>query len=359
MMEVSKITYEKIKNYKSVNLLSALKEITKETNAHDQTGYKEDSWEWQYKNLPSKESLIYVALDKDKIIGYYHIPVYEFIINKQNYRIGNVQSVAILKKYRKRAIFEKLSQYANLDAEKQLDLIYTFPNKKSIHTFIKYNDYKVVSTLPTYLYLVNPKKLINSKFKFPGDKIFSNVIKYALRFYRTKLGNNDIIQLIDINNEENINLFKNFSDSYENHLVRNKEFLNWKYVDTPKSKYFCCGLMSGNELKASVIAKIDQMFSNEGLIIMDYAYKSVSDIKKLISNFDELDFSLSKDLSFVLLSSLNRDIKAIAKCGFIGIPKKINPRKLNLLVKICNKKIKSDIGNKDNWLVTMSDWDVL
>tara|TARA_Y100001960_G_scaffold317134_1_gene385054 strand:- start:155 stop:1234 length:1080 start_codon:yes stop_codon:yes gene_type:complete len=359
MMEVSKITYEQIKNNKSLNLLSALEEITKETNAHDQKGYKEELWEWQYKKLPSKESLIYVALDEGKIIGYYHIPTYEFIINKQNYRIGNVQSVAILKKYRKKAIFEKLSKFANLDAEKQLDLIYTFPNDKSIHTFKKYNNYKLISTLPTYLYLIDPKKLINSKFKFPGDQIFSNIIKYAQRFYKTRLGKNDIIQLIDINNDENINLFENFSNSYENHLLRNKEFLNWKYVDTPKSKYFCYGLKSGNELKASIIAKIDQMFSNDGLIIMDYAYKSVSDIKRLISNLNELDLGLSKDLSFVLLCSLNRDIRELTKCGYIKIPKKINPRRLNLLVKICNKEIKSDLENKDTWLVTMSDWDVL
>ncbi len=359
-MNVSEITYSKIDKDKNSYLLKALREVVEETNAHDQESYKEASWYWQYKNLPSKEALVYVASINQAVIGYYHIPVYNFIINNKNYRIGNVQSVAILKKFRRKGIFEKLSIFANQDAQRQLDLIYTFPNNKSIHTFIEYNDYKFIETLPTYVFPINPKKLINYKLKFPGDKFIGKLISFFLKLLNIKLNKNEIIEPLEIISDDNINLFHSFSNYYQAHLLRNIDFFNWKYLLSPKSKYQCFGLKINNDLMASVIVKTDKMFSNKGLIIMDYAYKNLSDFKKLLSNLHYYaNPKCEKELSFILLCTMNRDIKNFATCGYIRIPNKYIPRKLNLLAKICNKDIKFNIKDKNSWLITMSDWDVL
>ena len=59
----------------------------------------------------------------------------------------------------------------------------------------------------------------------------------------------------------------------------------------------------------------------------------------LISNiYNHPDF-LKQNLSFILLSHLNDEIKGLYKIGFIKIPKKLVPRNLNLLVKTYKKSL--------------------
>ena len=138
---MEKILFKKLDKSKITSLLKTIKKIRIETKNHDSNIDKINFWKWQYRQLPSRKSLVYVALIKKKIIGYYHIPVYNFYIKKKLYKIGSIQSVAILKKYRKKNVFRKLSNFANHDANKYLDLIYTFPNQKSIGTFLKYDKF--------------------------------------------------------------------------------------------------------------------------------------------------------------------------------------------------------------------------
>ena len=89
-------------------------------------------WNWQYKLLPSAKSYCYLAKYKNKIIGYYHIAVFKFKINKKNYLIGNAQDVGVIDNFRRKGIFKELSYFALKNISNKIDLIYSFPNKYSI-----------------------------------------------------------------------------------------------------------------------------------------------------------------------------------------------------------------------------------
>ena len=161
---MNKITFSRLSEEEQPKLLEAISEVYKETEAHDQNGASNLSWNWQYKHLPSKDSFIYIAKLDKKIIGYYHIPAYDVEIENNIYKIGHIQSVAVLKKYRGEKVFQGLAQYANEEVNKYLDVIYTFPNDKSIHTFTKYNNFSLVAPLSVYILPVNINKLISAKF---------------------------------------------------------------------------------------------------------------------------------------------------------------------------------------------------
>jgi hypothetical protein len=75
---MSKISFKRLNNYEIPSLLKTIKIIKNETKSYDKNIDKINYWKWRYKKLPSKRSLIYVAKEKKKIIGYYHIPVYDF-----------------------------------------------------------------------------------------------------------------------------------------------------------------------------------------------------------------------------------------------------------------------------------------
>lgn len=352
-----KITYERLRSKDHNNLLKAIRTILIETKAHDKQGHKKSIWEWQYKKLPTKLSYIYVAKDKNRIIGYYHIPTYSFKSGKKILKIGNIQSVAIRKKYRKKGIFEKLSSYAINKASRNLDLIYTFPNDKSIHTFLKYNNFSLVETIPMYIRPINFEQFINSRVKIP---FFGKLLSLFFSVWRKKsvnLKKGESILEVSLINHQNIKLFENFSKRHKNALVRDFKYINWRYKNSPKSDYFCFSLMRRNSLESSVIFKLEKVLGTDCAIVMDYAYKKMEDIEKLFSNFSNICLVKKSGIRMILLSSVDKDLIALTKNQFIKVPKIINPRNLNLLVKNYRKKLSlNDI--KRNCFISLGDWDV-
>ena len=92
-------------------ILEAIFKIIQETEAHDKRIAEESMWHWQYESLPTRNSLVYIASFQEEIVGYYHIPTYEISIGQEVYKIGHIQSVAVLRKFRNRKIFQKLATF--------------------------------------------------------------------------------------------------------------------------------------------------------------------------------------------------------------------------------------------------------
>jgi hypothetical protein len=356
---VNDIIYCKLTENDKPLLLEAMSNILQETGAHSLDGSKESSWNWQYQDLPSGESYVYVAKFQNEIIGYYHIPIYEIKIADQSFKIGHIQSVAILGSYRGKGVFQKLAEFANVDINNYVDIIYTFPNNKSIHTFIKYNNFQLVSTLPVYILPLNIANIITSKFKFlKSMKLLWSTIDVFISLFSKSLGPNESVKTFINVNSDIENLFSKFEKN-NLRLSRNKEFLNWRYINSPKGVHKIYGLIQQETLKCVVILKEEKIFSINGLVIMDFAYDTPKDLQKLLTNlFKDKNHKKNDSESFMFISGLNEGINILKYCGFIRIPQKFVPRKLNLLARWTNKEINKDLTNPSSWLITVGDWDV-
>ncbi len=83
-----------------------IKSISDEVSAHDKTLANQNNWDWRYEELPTGQSHIYLAKENNSIIGYYHIPTYEVLVENKTMTIGNIQSVAVSKIHRKKMYFK-------------------------------------------------------------------------------------------------------------------------------------------------------------------------------------------------------------------------------------------------------------
>lgn len=354
---MNEIIYCKLEEKDKPFLLEAISNILQETGAHFLEGAKESVWNWQYQNLPSNESHVYVAKIQNEIIGYYHISCYEIKIANEFFKVGQIQSVAILPAYRGKGIFQKLSGFANEDINKHLDVIYGFPNNKSIHTFIKYNNFDFVGALPVYILPINITKIIPPKFKLlKSMRIVWTFMDTIFSLFSKSLGKDESVKTIKNINSEIENLFLKFGNRNNIAVVRNKEFLKWRYINSPKGVHKIYGLTHKETLKSVVIVKEDEIFSCKGLIVMDFAYESCKDFQKLLSNL--FQYVKNDSVSFIFISGLNKGLNSLKYCGFIPIPQKFVPRKLNLITRRTNKNISKDLTEPSSWLITIGDWDV-
>jgi len=355
---MSKISFKRLSKHEIPSLLKTIKTIKNETKSYDKNIDKIDYWKWKYKQLPSKKSLVYVAIKKNKIIGYYHIPVYDFIIKKKKYKIGSIQSVAVTKKFRDKNIFRGLSNFANSDAIRYLDLFYTFPNNKSIHTFLKYDNFHHIIKLPFYIYPIKSANLIKSKVKFYGFNLVGRLVDYFFKLFSNKLDRDE--KIVFFNNFENkiLYLFSRFNKKYDSYIKRSFSFLSWRYNKLSKSKYRIVGLEKNNKLKSVAIIKIDKIFKCKGIIVMDFAYTELEYLRKLLTNITSSKFLKSNNISFILITGIVHNLDQIQKSGFLKIPSNLVPRNLNLLFKSRTKSLSNLLKNKKSWLITLSDWDV-
>jgi hypothetical protein len=351
------VTFEKFVLSDKKLLLEVMKSISDEVNAQDKTLADQKNWEWRYEELPTGKSHIYLAKDNNSIIGYYHIPTYEVFVKSKKMMIGNIQSVAVSKSHRNQNIFQKLAKFANQDIDQHVDLIYTFPNHRSIHTFIKYNYFHVVTELPLHLRPISVKSFFENKIhsKFLGS-LFGGLLEIYSRFKLKKLDQFDLIVEIDEFDTEIEALFLKFGSRHEIRLLRNKTYLDWRFNNSLNGKYKILGLRSNSKLVAIAVVKIEYILSERCLVIMDLAYDKVNSAKKLLSNIDSL--YIDEEIAFIVKSGTSIDKKIEESVGFIKVPSRFNPRKLFLLTRWTNEKKSSDLLKADKWQVTFSDWDV-
>ena len=357
---MNEIKYSKLSSNEIPLLLNAIENVLIETEAHDLTGSKNSTWKWQYEDLPTSKSHIFIAKKDSEIIGYYHIPTYEIKINNESFKIGHIQSVAILNAYRGKGIFKELADFANKEVDNHLDIIYTFPNKKSIHTFTEYNQFKLIAPLPVYLLPLDISQLLASRYKIPKilESMFS-IFNLAFQILKKKLNQDEkLIELFEIDQQVE-DFFIEFGNKSTFRLLRNKQYLKWRYLDSPKGEHKIVCLKHKNLIKAITVIKKEEIFSSTGLVIMDIAYENKKYLQKLITNLPNKDlFNTNNSETFIFASGLDKNIKSLKNCGFIPIPQKAVPRQLNLLARWTNSSINKTLTDRSSWLITLGDWDV-
>ena len=355
--------FSRIKIEQRPLLLNEIHNILTEVGAHNVKIYNKAYWDWQYTKLPLGKSFVYVAWDKGKIVGYYHVPVYRCSIDGEEKILGNIQDVAVNSSYRGVGLFRQLADFANKDLNNSdVDLIYTFPNKDSIRTFTKYNDFKWIATVPTYIRPVKSTNIISSKIKFLGiEKILGAIADGFFSIY-SKVNELPLakIEVIDSISDEIEKVFKDYSKLFKNHLIRDKAWLTWRYSDSIRGKHHILTVRENSHLTAVLILKEDQMFNNPTLLIMDFAYVRGHEsglrylLKRLIKEPGLIDF----EFNLIFTSTISELDGLLKKVGFIKIPARLNPRVLNFLGRSSGGLSEKLCLEEKDWLLTLGDWDV-
>ena len=342
------------------SLLLAMEAISNEVKSHDKNYFRMNVWKWRYEALPSKISKIYLAKFREEIIGYYHVPTYSVSVEGKLYKIGNVQAVGVLSKFRKYGVFRKLSEFANNDLTNHVDLIYSFPNSRSIHTFIKYNNYKKLIEMPALLLPLNLSTIIEKKI---GSKFISTFLNFLfsifLKVKRKYLTDNETIEEPNFIGKDIINLFKAFELKSKISIIRDQNYFNWRYLNYPFKNYKLFVLKKSKQVEAACFCSFEEILGSSGIIIMDIAYSNKESCEKLLSNIEKyLHEKGTYKANFIYFSGILKNISVFKSIGFLKIPTRLNPRPLNLVIrntKIANEKL---LMNQKNWLVTPGDWDV-
>jgi len=343
-------------------LIEKVKSVLQETGSHKAQVFGARFWTWQYRDLPTHETRIYGIMADNEILGYYHVPIYQGLIRGERKHFAVVQEVAVSRRLRGQGLFRRLADFATGDLlQSGIQAAYTFPNEKSIHTFLKYNGYTRISTFQTFLLPVRSGAILGSKVNlggieklagFFGDLLFGCIsvredIKAEVRLHKE----------ID---KDILGVFSAYQKEHTIALLRDEIFLKWRFEGRPSSTYQYFAIHKGGRVLAAAIFKLDEMFQNPVLLLMDFAYLSKKEkyLLQLIQHVKRHGGKeIGEDFNLILASGNSKVLPRLKRIGFLPLLKVFNRRPLNLLVRNLAGN-SEDIFSPENWHLTLTDWDV-
>ncbi len=344
-------------------LVAVIADGLKEEGAHKSEIFDQSFWDWQYRRLPTGRAQVYAAFIDGKIAGYYHVPIYRMMIGGRPGLAGVPQDVAVRPWAQGRGVFRGLAAFANADlARSGLDLIYTFPNKRSIHNFLKYDGYRKVLELGAWLMPVDSAAILRREVGLVwAGKWLGAAVDGALNGLAASLRDECALKTHAAFDAEILGLFAPRAEDKSLTLLRDAEYLKWRFLDRPKSKHSIYSLREGGRATAAAVFKHECLFGIPALLLMDFATLPgrESDMVQLLLR---LRLALREDgpagMGLIFAAGAHAFAPHPLSAGFIPIPGPVNPRRIGLLCKNFSSSDDAAASNPKRWHINLSDWDV-
>lgn len=142
------------------------------------------------------------------------------------------------------------------------------------------------------------------------------------------------------------------------HVLRDKEYLTWRYLDNPRRKYFILGLYSGDELKAISVSVVFYSGANkqkEGFIV-DWVVDGAAPDKDIQSHlyWQTVELLKEREAKLIHVNVFDDDSsRVLSKLGFMLRKEE----KVPLFSYASEVEIQEDVYNNDLWMLNQGDLD--
>jgi len=316
-----------------------------------------DYFNWQYLQNPNGKAIIITVKDPDNnnaIVGVNAFLPTTFIFHEKPLKCYLSCNSIIHPDYRNKGIFTQLvSKIPEIFSTKKSSFIYGIPNSNSTKIFSK-NHFLEIAKVPL---IVRPLNL-SLYFKSP----FSKIIKPFDFFWKPKSSSSfDIKLLVNPFNDEFEKLIKKSSNNSSLFHFKNKEFLQWRYMDHPTRNYEIFTLNHDSKLIGYVITRKMNIFSKKLGIIVDLVFDPEYEQKMLFQNFIKniLSNFWQNNISLVIASSKIGILESqiLHNSRFFKAPSILKQEQLPLIILSLNSN-NNQIQNFSNWLFSLGDYDV-
>jgi len=320
---------------------------------------KAENIDWQFLQNTVKKAFVDIAIDKEsqKTAAIYAVSGVKFKINDEDFLGAQSLDTITDIDYRGQGLFIKLAKDVYEKAAKSNTvLVYGFPNGSSIGGFKKKLEWEVLDPLP---FLIKP---LETKYFFSKIKGLRFLPNFSLSFSKLKKDKNySLVNNFSFPTEVN-ELWDKFSKNFKVGVKRDKEYLDWRYIDKPNENY---SIMHCYDLNGAFIGYIVYTVKEKHNGKIGYIMELIYDLDKpevgsLLINYAIDSIKKSKAdciLSWCFDHSPNyRDYK---KAFFLTMPEKFRPIELHFGVRSFNETLNEIIYNRENWYISYSDSDTV
>lgn len=352
----------KARPYSKNDLAQYLKLTTSEYNAGDDISSPAYT-KWLYEENPAGGVNMWLAETDNQVVGSYStIPVKLLVDGKE---ILGSQSLNTLthKDYRGKKIFVTLAElsYQNGFIDRNISLIYGLPNRNSYHGFVTRLGFTDIGNIPLLLKSTNLGGLLKTRNRLIPAWIFNLVGRFIFRRQRLAYDKKRLkIEKVLSFDERFDRLWEANRHLFKNIVIRNRQYLNWRYINNPVRKYaaFSISDLTGG-LKGFIVCKASLIRGiKTGLIGDLFAERNDPQIASLlIKKAEEYLYEQGCAVSGALLFKSHPFYNTFIKNNFVKCPSLLNPNSFPIIVRAMDKKLRL-AANPGKWYLTMGDFDV-
>ena len=320
-------------------------------------------WKWRYMDNPAGFSRIWVADHDGKIVGTRSVILVKMKISGENIMVSQNTDLMTHPDYRRQGIFSAIEKksFDQLKDEGAY-ITYSFPSKMSYPRYMKSGSFFDVCVLQTPIKPLNLKNILKKRI---GNDFLLKICTiigmiFINIFYKTKKSpeiEGLTISKITSFDDRVDDFWKKISNDYAIITVRNKEYLNWRYVNVPDVDYIIYLAEKNGEICGYMVLrcmKLQELVV--GCIFEVITYLDQEDvthhlIAKAIEYFERegVDIIYCK----MIVNKIFNEI--FGKNGFIPLHFIFKNR---FIVRINSPKISETyLKNKENWFIQLGDSD--
>jgi GNAT superfamily N-acetyltransferase len=319
-------------------------------------------WQRTYENNPAGPGRIWLAEHGDKIVGQYAIVPMRVKIGSETVLCSQSVDTMTHPDYRRQKIFETLAKEVYDEAERDgIHIVYGFPARISYPGFVKKLSWFDVAAMQLMFKPLNWRNAIKLKFK---NKFLQTVLAIGAGlvlnkvFFRTQkppslegLAINQVTSFDDRIND----LWAKISSQYHIMIVRDKDYLNWRY-SAPGANYSIFVAEKAGEICGYLVLEHKLQSGTKVSYIFDLVAQSEEIMHYLVSK--AINDCQQKQVDLILYSLIaNKTYRRVLKrSGFISLPFLKGIHFCAYVSPQCTP-LMEPLRNSQNWLAQLGDSD--
>jgi len=307
--------------------------------------------------------MVVVASDANGLCGYYHAVLQDLHVDGRLVRVAMVQDVGTRASHRGRGVFREMGGYA-LEALRRrgVEFIYTFPNQKSLPSFVRNHGYTIVARVPVLVRPLDLGRALAERARLggPGRAIGdagAAVLRLA-RARRARLEPGERVEAVDTPPAELQGFALARGGAGTIGLARTPDYLRWRFVASPHRSYRIHVLTRAGAARAYLVTRHAEILGAPVALVMDLGHEPGEEpaLARLI-DLRALEETRAGRVASVAMC-LGAERRVLRRAGYFPIPERLNPRPFNLLVKDLASTPHPALFDPGRWRITLADWDV-
>jgi GNAT superfamily N-acetyltransferase len=231
-------------------------------------------WRWEFEEGPDGKALIYIVEDKNKIIGHFADIPRRFSVQGKMV-LGTLSlDLMVHPDYWRKGIFAAMGRYGAQKVKQENGLfLFAFPIRSETIVGLKKIGWKEVVKLPVLVYPIKFSGIINRYLRFPPlSLLVGGVARFFYFFFfgwrkKEKMKGVEIKRIHEL--DEQFDLFwEKAIPLYPVMGVRDRNYLNWRYLQHPTRTYEIYGAFQKEEMKGYIVLrKVDLLNFNSAVIV--------------------------------------------------------------------------------------------
>ena len=327
-------------------------------------------WYWQYRDNPVGIKTIMIAENNmGDIIGHYAVCPVRMKVQEE-IRLGSISlDTMVHPEYQGLGLFTALASelYKTL-ASHGILLTYGFPNKNSFHGFVKkllWTDF--TDHLCIYARILRMDGILEKNITSPllvswGRRVSEPMLNiYNAMVIRKVHGGVTCSHGDDIDDGIDA-LWERWAKSIRIAVVRDKQYLTWRYVHNPCEQYHIINVRNDTELIGCAVLKCEERYGLKiGFIaemITDPLRPEAVDV--LLTETVQYFKAEKMDIANCLALEAMPLIRSLRRNGFMAVPQRFYPQEFHFCFLKHAGAIPTDfVYTAHNWSVSWGDYDVI